>query len=1255
MPSDTIFTVRCEHLSRLNADESVAFFANLLWAECRRQGLPVTSVNISSRINVPDGGVDASISSPTAPNSPLAQSGLTTFQLKTGNYKPYQPSVIQRELFGKKPPFEKSSLGNAVRSCMDANGRFVLVATGVDLTDTERNRAIKNIQDAFGKCGYTSPNVDVLSQNQLIALLQPFPSLSLAVNGNAHGPYETHGSWENRDQMRYPFKPGEPQTELIESLAEMLRENDAAIHLHIRGEAGIGKTRLTLEALRHSDLHPLVIYCDSPSKIINSELLYTLLRDDNPFSVILVVDECDASTRTILWDKLRHAGPRVKLITIFSEFEDSSGNTRYVDAPPLDEDQIVEILREYVPAAESASRWAEFCSGSPRVAHVVGLNLRKNPDDLLKNPDTVRVWDRYVVGNDQADSPNVRQRITVLRRIALFKRFGFGNSVIKEAKAVANLVAQDDPSITWARFEEIVQELRARKILQGEYTLYITPKLLHIKLWVDWWDVHGSSFDFEKFSKQLTPELLDWFFEMARYAQQSHSAERVFKTLLNEDGPFQQSGLLKDERGARFFLSLTEAAPAVALQSLKNTVGIWSLEDLLSFTTGRREVVWALERIVVWRELFQDAARLLLKLAEAENEQHISNNATGVFTGLFSPGYGPVAPTEASPEERFPILKGALLSNSKKCREIALLACHKALKTGHFSRMAGAEHQGLRREPKLWRPETWGELFEAYRRVWSLIREQLEQLPADECENAVNVLLSNARGLTHYANLSSMVTETLSDLADKPFVSKQKIIEKVENILHYDGKNMPSEIREQWEQLQRNLVTDDFHSLMVRYVGMDLLEDKFDDEGERVDKADPIIVELVKQVLDQPELLKPELNWLVTGDAKNGYRFGYCLGLDDKSNLLLPELLNAQRVAGENSSVFFLGGYFRAIKERDESAWEQALDTVAKDVALREYVPELTWRSGLTDRAASRILFLANSGAIPAGAFRFFSYGGVIRQISEERFEEWIEFLLANGTRTALACAVELCHFYYLMEEPKLALSKDLVFRVLTAPAFFTEGEDVPGSTHDEYEWSEVASAYIEQYSDNSLKIAGLMLANFRKEGTVVGAYHSQTDKVLNEVLKRYPIEVWSLISGYLGPPIDSRAFHIYQWLRDGQLSLIPSEPIWKWVEEDVEKRAWYLATFVPPEFPGNPESISAREILVRYGSRKDVRDNLRANFSTESWWGPESLHAHSKLEQLKSWKEGERDTNVLRWLDDNITSTLIRIEEAKVREERES
>ena len=59
MNSNTIFTVRNDDLDRLDEQTAADFFQRLLWTEARRIGIEISKINVSSRINVPDGGVDA--------------------------------------------------------------------------------------------------------------------------------------------------------------------------------------------------------------------------------------------------------------------------------------------------------------------------------------------------------------------------------------------------------------------------------------------------------------------------------------------------------------------------------------------------------------------------------------------------------------------------------------------------------------------------------------------------------------------------------------------------------------------------------------------------------------------------------------------------------------------------------------------------------------------------------------------------------------------------------------------------------------------------------------------------------------------------------------------------------------------------------------------------------------------------------------------------------------------------------------------
>lgn len=721
---------------------------------------------------------------------------------------------------------------------------------------------------------------------------------------------------------------------------------------------------------------------------------------------------------------------------------------------------------------------------------------------------------------------------------------------------------------------------------------------------------------------------------------------------------------LKTKRGASFFLALTEADPEAALKCLKRTVGSWNKEELLQFTDGRREVVWALQKIAVWRDLFTDAARLLLALGEAENETY-TNNASGVFAELFSTGLGPVAVTEASPQERFPILKEALESNSKERRKLALRACDQALETGPFVRMSGAEYQGLRKEPQLWMPKTYGEIFEAYRQVWQLLCERLDSLQNDEQQQTVNILLQHVRGIGRIQSLADMVIDTVRGLAQKPYVNKKNVLTTVVQILHYDGKDLPLQTRQQWERLKEELTGGDFSSLMKRYVGMDLVEDKFDEKGNQVDQSQPQIEQLAKQAVKNNDLLQPELGWLVTREAQNGYRFGYELGKNDEDFSLLLTLLESQRKASKDQSGYFLGGYLRALFERNQERWERELDLLMGDKKLNVSLPELTWRSGISNRAALRVLELAEKGVIDAEHFGIFRYGNVIKNLSEDIFKKLIEFLLSSSNTSAISIALCLHDDYYLRGERKNTLPEELTLKLLTHQALFQKPGTGQCDPMDDYHWKEIGIKYVRLYPDKSLTLADKMLEHFGEKGTIFDRFSSQTIAALNEIIQRYPNEVWDLVAKYLGPPIDSRAFHIKEWLKggsffeeeegEGAISVTSFDKVCKWVDEDVEKRAWYLASFVPKRlFRAEGKICWARNVLVRYGERKDVRSGLIANFSTEGWSGPASLHYQERKQQLFDFKKEEDNENVKRWIDEYVSLLNRDIERTQIEEERD-
>jgi hypothetical protein len=1252
MTIPTIFTVAPEHLVRLTPKEAVVFIADLLYSEATKIGLPVTSISITRRFEVPDGGVDAQVDAKELHGDFIRQ-GKTAYQLKTGTFEAWQDYQVRKELFGKnKDSPSREALGEPVRTVLDADGTYVLVCLGMDFTPGQRQQATDLLTAYFRQCGYATPRVDVVGQSQIIALLRPFPSICLALNGHGAARFQTLGSWADDDQMRRDFKEGPDQHAAIEAVQRELRQHSEAVHVRILGEAGVGKTRLALAALDVPDLAPLVVYCDNPNTPFDDGLINDIVADDNPFFAVLVVDECDADAKATLWNKLKNKGPRIKLVTIYNEFESKSGNTVLVEVPPLRDEQVIAILKEYLPPSEPADRWVPFCGGSPRLAHLLGANLKNNPDDPLRPGDTVNAWNRIIAGPERFGSGDVQERLLTLQYIALFKRVGISEPYLEEAKFVAAMIEKANRNITWPRFQAIVKTLRDRKLLQGESVLYVAAPLLHIKLWTDWWDTYSGDFEVDGFEASLPGQLRDWFHEMFSYARESSVALAVVKRILSQNAALQRSDFFEEGRSARFFLALTDAAPDAALEYLQRTVGTWDSEHLRTFE-GRREAVWALERIAVWRYLFAGAARVLLRLAETETE-HFSNNATGVFAGLFSPGPGRVAPTEASPEERFPVLVEALTSKSDAQRAVALKAADTALETMHFSRMVGAEYQGLKRHPELWAPRSHDEMLDAYRRVWQLLYERMDHLSDDDRKEAIRILLGNARGLGNSEELTPMVVETLTAFLQKPYVNRKDVIGTVEDIYRYDAAAFGSKMRAHWDRLRAVISPSDFHSRMERYVGMDRWADTFDEHGKHGNKVDQLIAALAHEAVADRVALARELPWLVTDQAKNGFRFGYELGVLDGPLDFLELILREYRAVatGERTSAFFLGGYFKALSERDQEACERQLDQLTDDDSLRRFVPELTFRSRLTDRGGHRILTLAQAGRVEVSSFRMFVFGGVIRGLSEPVFHEWIECLLGMNTPLSVGIGVDLCHFYYLMADPPRPLPKEPTLALLTADPFFRPSEAERRLSND-YDWNEVAEAFVVQHPDASVPLAKELLGHFGEKDTIVGGFRPQSLKALEIVFRRHALELWPDVAAFLGPPIDSRAFHLKGWLRDGALTAVPPQLFWDWIAANVEERASYAASLVPPTFPGDVQSISARELLIRYGSRKDVRQNLIGNFYSESWSGPASQHYAGKLKPIEDAQKVETNPNVLQWLAEYADSLRGQVRQARQEEER--
>ena len=1261
---DSFNKISKDKLKSAGPEEAVTYFRALLLAEAARCNIPSSKVTVSDEINRPDGGIDASVEKIEVEfDEDLIKNGFNAYQIKSGDsFNPTHESNVRKELFRKD---DKENLKEGIRDCLDKDGTYTIVTFGHDLLPLERTKSRQLFGKSLRGCGYKNPKIDVIGSDQLSILINKYPALALKLAGKSGMPCFFHDEWANHEDMRQPRYIEESEhKQKIKDIQKVLQFNQPEGFIRIKGEAGIGKTRFVFEATKSEELKSLVLYFKSGEKFDNSAIEYELMREKK--MAIIVVDECSRECMHNISNSFHHCINRLKFITITNEEEVTIENVVYFDVPLLSTDSISKIIQSYHVPKNISDRYAVECGGSPRVALIAGRHLSEYPDDPFKSLFKHEFWNTYIAGEVGVDSEMFMKRKAILQHFALFTKFGFEAPYNKEKEAIYDFIVRNDSTISKQIFEEHVKYFRRRKILQGATTLYITPHLLHLKSFKDWWDIYGSNFDLFSFLEDIPPKLKEWFSEMFQYAARSDISRKYIEDLLSETGLLGKYGynVINLELGSGVFLSIAKADPKNALIFLKRALDNKSKNELLEFTIGRRNVIWALDFIAVWKDLFTDAARILLQIAEAENETW-GNNATGVFTGFFSSGVGELAPTEATPAQRFPVIKEAFESDSTIRKKIALEACDQALESKHWARFCGLSDNIMFKKPNRYSPKTGEEYYDNYRRIWKFLEDMYPLLEKELKDKTIGIMLDRSAALLRMEDISPMILSTLKRFSSDSYSDKTSILKMVINALTTAfGEEYSQETYKELIRIREEIGEKDFSAKLRRYVGLNIYEEY----KERVDKdgqyrqylknKEQNVEKLAEESLDNKKVLHNELPWLVTKKAENGFQFAYFLGLKDTQYIFLEEIMSAQRKAGETGTPDFLGGYFNAIYKKDENKWEKLIERFTRDNFFVKIVPNLILNSKINDKNVVRLLNLAEKNLMEIYHFNAVYYGTSIQDISKNIFNKIIRYLLDHEDPESILIALGLYSRFYISKESKYKIPKVITFELLINKKLFKKLEDVPSSQRDGYSWRKIANEYIKKYPEESIKFAHILIENFGESNTMFSYFDRGCEKILVSITKRHPFEVLSFITKFLKPPYTIRRYHIKELLRgsmrreerEGIIAQIPQEMLWSWVEEDKASNTIHIAMFLPPTL----ESEITREFLKKYGDEQKVRGKLIINFSNESWTGPASQHFTERKDELEKLKEKENHPNIIAWIDDYIEELDNWIENARKKEERD-
>lgn len=1244
-----VFEMDIQTLSTLSPKRCEESLVMLLDAESGISNIPISNIESSGEINVPDGGVDTSALSEAESENGLIKKGKTSYQVKSGKNLSLSESDVEGILFKSD-----GSLRPLVKRCFDEKGTFVLASFGKDFKESQKLKGQEIFKKLLKEKGYSDTQVEIWGQGDLIRYFNKFPFLVLNIKkvNLDHG--KPFFLWENEDFMRNKFVSNTQQSDVRRKIQDFLKQNNSK-YLRVLGAPGVGKTRAVLEALREDNLFPFTVYFGSYEDFKNSTNLIQKLNEVN--KAIIVIDECDSSEAQHLSENI-DSSKNNHFITIYNEDERSYSEKIILEN--LDDLSIREIIKSYNSSDivwEKAYVYSRLCEGSARLAREIGEFLKDCPEENLDFDSLEHIYTRMISGEHGRDSEIFKKRKRVLMCLSLFKKLGYGGNYENEFNFISDLIERKY-QISKPECREIIEELRRRKILQGKKTLYISPEILHIWLWSESWKMSIID-DLHSFVLSMPPrKLKKWFYAMFKYCQKDGGALKHIKKILSKEGYFKDLESL-EKNGEFFHNLLSEGSTLDCLLSLERLIGEASDEELKKLDKGRQWIAWVLEKICFKKDFFRRGGEILLRLAETETKHHNDNNSVGIFRDLFSCGTDVVATSEASMEERYPFLEEVMNSHSKARRLLGIKALSKSLEIDRISKVVGSQIIGAS-VTKGWAPKKWGEIYDAWKKYWTLLEKSFfECKTQEERLKILEVVTTRGYSFVQRPYMCDFILNSFSRIVKHDPDYKVDLLNKLDTFLSFrkeDFKKDDSKGEDEKGHYKKILkFVSDHENSDYSYSMKKNLTKYYVPKLER-EEFERTLVKLAETSIKKNDEFKSLLDWIIP-DNKNGHSFGKILAEQDSDFSLLQDIFDAWEKHPQGS--MFFGLYLQVVYKKNKELWFTYMDKIFSNKKSSKFVIEFLFRSGadIDDEICSRYLLKGfKEGKLEKGD----SYFHVIkfRKISKKGFNSLFSYLLTSNDPKIFSSVLE-CFSFVLHDKKGDLLGEENLSKVLYSEFFFKG--DLAYKWEELNHWKEAAECYVENFPKKRLEfckkiVSYLFTTDIYKDDVV-----RYISPIINPICAEHLDEMFDF---FLSCSKDNykhifRLSAIAEWFRHDPFNIDGDEKrydklipmIKKWIDKDRDERAYCLAEM--SKFTLKKKSL-CRFLMENYIDVDGVGGSFASQIYTFSGSGPISKLFEKEKEKLEKMLDVEENLHIKKWLQKNIDGLKKDIKYHSDEEERE-
>lgn len=1211
----TIFDIRPQEIEGLNERTFVEVMNHLLWAEGNSLGIPPSDIQTSYRIHDPDGGIDAKITALSDIQEVWIPAGESVWSFKSSKIS---PSDLKKEL-------EKNGVQEAL-----ARGAIYCLVIGKDLVSESSDKLAECLKEQRIRH-------KIYNASHVAKWASKVPSVRLSPYFQHLGELKNFDCWAGSVRRELPFVPDKERESIIANLRDKLTNSSESLHIRVEGHPGVGKTRLVHEALNKSGIKEFVAYAREP-ECIPGQFFEWLRKEDAYERVILVVDECDPNEVEKFEREVNLCTGRVKLITIGHQFPSEALPSNMYRLAPLDKETIEKIISGGDPSIpkETARFVASYSSGYVKLAELLVKTLKENPSlrssvQLAKSYEIKLLLLKLFL-------PDEAQR-RALKAIAILSRVGWENELSKEGETVAKFIG-----VSWKELQDTAGEMVRQGVVvkKGRYR-FITPHLLAVLLASEVWEDRGES-TLDLLGQLPTTLSQEAFLERLEDLAGHESIKQTIERQKIFDTYFPDFSCIDNEPNSKIFEKLTICHPEAGLRALQRLLLPVSLEELTSFKNGRRHVVWTLEKLAWLPETFEGASRLLLKLAAAENENY-ANNAPGIWCQLFStflPG------TSVPVLDRLRLVEEALRSEQLKYKLLGVKAIGSAMSTGSFYRSVSGELQGGRVVPPEYFPRTSAELRQVITSALQLWDKAFSDGNEAVSDASVKALLGKTRGLI----LSGFHEEVMQRIERFLFLKNDKehlsweVRQTLQGVLEYEGKHLKEDQFKRIERLIEEFAGNAYKEKLRRWIG----RLTFQDSDFKGNKHAEMAMSLAEEGYKNPDILKPEIEWLTSKEAENIWPFGKRLGELDYDRKWLGCI---EPFAREGHGQLFLAAYFFGRKSVEDEEWvDSKIDAyIASDRLMATAVLKMIQTSAPSPAGVKKLVVLVDKGWLEPVSLGALAWGEWTEKLTREPFCELLNTLCKDEGEQASLIALQMLDNRLRHVKEDLQELKGLVFGVMARPSAMY------GEIHMlDWCWAEVAKRYLDLEPIKLAKIAVQVLLSKKFSNDYALA-------VLIEASKLKPKEIlWDVV----GPVLLKENKEGYKLLfRLGGLSgfdkslefndfagLVGKDVAIEWAEKNQPQGPRILAsvTHIADEKGLTPV---AKELIVKFGEDKKVISALECRFFSGTWMGDESSHLKSKLDTAIIISQ-DPNPMVKEWGKKLVEGLKVDIERAKLKEEEE-